>query len=274
MRAAADLINDKAGQSPPVNNPPQPRELLQVESLRDILYAAYVSAFKGDAATVASPLTRGQRAAFQRFVMPFLAGFPRDAEILDLGCGDGCLLAYLQEQGFTRCRGIDCSQEQVALAGSRGVSAEVRNLFDELAGQPASCDVIIAIDVVEHMTKPELARLGRLLFDSLKPGGRLVVQTPNGEGLGRGHIVYGDLTHETIFNQSSITQFLRAFGFEQVVVRETGPIPHSVFGTIRYFGWGVIRLAAQIASVVQTGRCPAVLTATLLATAEKPRKSI
>jgi 2-polyprenyl-3-methyl-5-hydroxy-6-metoxy-1,4-benzoquinol methylase len=241
------------------------------QALREILYSAYVSAFKGDARTEARPLTKGQRSAFQRFVMPFLDGISRDAEILDLGCGDGGLLAYLGDQGFTHSRGVDCSTEQVALARARGVAADVGSLFDVLAQRPASYDVIFAIDVVEHMTKPELARLGRLLIEALRPGGRLVIQTPNGEGLCCGHVVYGDLTHETIFNESSITQFLRAFGFERVVVRETGPIPHSAFGAIRYFGWQAIRLAAQIASVVQTGRWPSVLTATLLAAAEKPR---
>jgi 2-polyprenyl-3-methyl-5-hydroxy-6-metoxy-1,4-benzoquinol methylase len=239
------------------------------DSLRDILYSAYVSAFKGDRSTVVSPLTRGQRVAFQRFVMPFLDGLPKNASILDLGCGDGSLLAYLAEQGYQNCHGVDCSREQVAIAAARGVSAEAGNLFDELGRRDSDCDLILAIDIIEHMTKPELARLGRLVAWALKPGGRFAVQTPNGEGLSHGNIVYGDLTHETIFNESSITQFFRVFGFEQITVREAGPIPHSVFGLVRYVGWRVLRLATQAASLIQTGRCPRVLTAVLLASGHR-----
>jgi 2-polyprenyl-3-methyl-5-hydroxy-6-metoxy-1,4-benzoquinol methylase len=44
----------------------------------------------------------------------------------------------------------------------------------------------VAIDVINHMTKPELARLGRLLRTALKPGGLLFLQTPNGERMGPG----------------------------------------------------------------------------------------
>jgi len=243
-------------------------------SLRDILYAAYVSAFKGDGSTVARPLTTGQRAAFATFILPHMGDLPRDATILDLGCGDGALLAYLAEQGFHNSRGVDCSAEQVALARARGVAAEVGSLFDELNGRESSCDAIVAIDVVEHMTKSELAILGRLLAKTLKPGGRLVIQTPNGEGLGSGHIVYGDLTHETIFNESSVTQFLRAFGFTRVAVFETGPVAHSLFGAIRLAGWRVIRFVAQMASILQTGRRPGVLTATMIIRAQKQASTL
>jgi 2-polyprenyl-3-methyl-5-hydroxy-6-metoxy-1,4-benzoquinol methylase len=242
------------------------------ESLRDVLYSAYVSAFKGDSAMVAKPFARGERAALRRFVAPILDTTPRDAAILDLGCGDGMLLAYLAEQGFTNCRGVDHSHEQAALARSRGAVVEVGSLFGALEAATEAWDVVFFIDVIEHLTKNELVQFGRLVFRALKPGGRLVIHTPNGEGLSHGHIVYGDLTHETIFNENSMIQFLRAFGFHRVSVRETGPIPHSVFGAIRFAGWQVIRLGAQLSSVIQNGRCPKVLTATLLACAEKPAR--
>jgi SAM-dependent methyltransferase len=241
-------------------------------SLRDVLYAGYVSSFKGDASTVAKPLTRGERAALRRYVVPFLDATPRNSAILDLGCGDGMLLAFLAEQGFANCHGIDYSDEQVSQARRRGVSAEAGNLFDALAAKPESWDVIFFIDVIEHLTKDELVRFGRLVVQALKPGGMLVIHTPNGEGLSHGHIVYGDLTHETIFNESSMVQFFRGFGFTDVKVLETGPIPHSLFGTIRFAAWRCLRVVAQLASIIQTGRCPTILTATLLAYGVKPSR--
>lgn len=181
--------------------------------LRDVLYGSYRSGFKAVAETAPRPLTRGQKAALRHFIDPLLAGLPRSAAILDLGCGDGALLEHLRDRGFSNASGVDCSAEQVRAALARGVSARQGDLFEALAATPRAYDAILAIDVVEHMTKPELARLGHLLRAALNPGGLLVVQTPNGEGLGRGHVVYGDLTHETIFNESSLGQYLRAFGF-------------------------------------------------------------
>jgi SAM-dependent methyltransferase len=234
-------------------------------SLRDVLYGSYRSGFKGVAESAPKPITRSQTAAFRHFIDPFLVGLPRSAVILDLGCGDGALLAHLQSNGFTNARGVDCSTEQARAALARGVAATQGDLFETLAAAPATFDAILAIDVIEHMTKPELARLGPLLRTALKPGGLLVVQTPNGEGMGAGRIVYGDLTHETIFNESSLGQYLHAFGFIELRFRETGPVPHSLKGRLRLIAWRVLRVISQVLSLIQTGHRPAVLTAVIIA---------
>jgi len=240
--------------------------------LREVLYGSYRSGFKAVDGASPRPLTRSQTAALRQFIDPFLVGLPKSAAILDLGCGDGTLLAHLRASGFTNARGVDYSAEQVSAAQARGVSAEQGDLFETLAAAPAAFDAILVIDVVEHMTKPELARLGHLLREALRPGGLLVVQTPNGEGVGAGRIVYGDLTHETIFNESSLGQYLRAFGFTDLRFRETGPVPHSLPGRLRWIAWRGLRAAAQLASLVQTGHCPKVLTAVILAACRAPGK--
>lgn len=243
--------------------------------LREVLYGSYRSGFKAVDDIAPAPLTRSHSAALRQFIDPFLVGLPKSAAILDLGCGDGALLSHLKASGFTNASGVDCSVEQVRAAVARGVSARQGDLFESLESSPAAFDAILVIDVIEHMTKSELARLGRLLRSALKPGGRLIVQTPNGEGVGAGRIVYGDLTHETIFNESSMGQYLRAFGFTDIRFRETGPVPHSLAGRLRWIGWRGMRLLAQLASLVQTGHCPSVLTAVIIAAcrvpAEEPR---
>jgi len=240
--------------------------------LRDVLYGSYRSGFKGVGESSPTPLTRSQTAALRYFIDPFLVGLPNSAAILDLGCGDGKLLAHLKSSGFMNARGVDCSAEQAQTAVARGVAAEQGDLFETLAANPGAYDAILAIDVIEHMTKPELARLGRLLRTALRPGGLLVLQTPNGEGVGARRIVYGDLTHETIFNQSSLGQYLRAFGFTNLRFRETGPVPHSLNGRIRWIGWRVLRLISQLVSLIQTGHRPAFLTAVILAACQTPRQ--
>lgn len=243
--------------------------------LREVLYGSYRSGFKAVDDIAPAPLTRSQSAALRQFIDPFLVGLPKSAVILDLGCGDGALLSHLKASGFTNARGVDGSAEQARAAIARGVSARQGDLFEALAAAPAAFDAILVIDVIEHMTKSELARLGRLLRSALKPGGRLIVQTRNGEGVGAGRIVYGDLTYETIFNESSMGQYLRAFGFTDIQFRETGPVPHSLPGRLRWIAWRGLRAVTQLASLVQTGHCPSVLTAVIIAAcrvpAEEPR---
>ena len=76
---------------------------------RDELYGQYVSTFKG-AAHAADDW-------WSYKYLPLLADLPRDAAILEIGCGGGELLAFLGRHGFDRARGVDISAEQVASIG-------------------------------------------------------------------------------------------------------------------------------------------------------------
>lgn len=90
---------------------------------------------------------------------------------LDVGCGDGRLLAALPE-GTERC-GVEASSA-AALARQHGVQV-LADRFSALPGLPGRFDAIAAVDVIEHVHQPH-----RLLEDMaalLEPGGRLVLST-------------------------------------------------------------------------------------------------
>jgi len=259
-------VNSSENQLPSHNGDSQ---LDRPVALRDLLYGSYVSAFKDAGRSNPPVLTAQQRRAYAAYVMPQLAGLSSSSRILDVGCGDGSLLEFLKERGFSNTEGVDCSAEQIKRAAARGVRAREGNLFAALEAEAGTCDVVVAIDVIEHLTKSELVRFGNAVHRALKPGGRFVIQTPNGEGLFAGHIIYGDLTHETIFNDSSLPQYLRAFGFGNVRVMETGPIPHGIASWCRLVMWRVWRTFAQLGAMAQSGRLPRVLTAVMIARCEK-----
>src|SRR5207253_5943441 len=57
----------------------------------------------------------------------------REAKILDLGCGNGTLLHFVQEAGYCYVSGVDGSPEQVAAARQLGInSVRQGNLIDAL----------------------------------------------------------------------------------------------------------------------------------------------
>src|SRR5205814_8494887 len=109
--------------------------------------------------------------------LPLLDAIPNNAEILDLGCGSGALLAYLDRRGFSHARGVDISAEQIALAQQRGVNAVRGDALEHLADNLAAYEVIVAVDVLEHFSRNEDLQLVQLAFEALKPRGRLLVQT-------------------------------------------------------------------------------------------------
>lgn len=125
---------------------------------RNTFYECYVSDFKSSVLLQGAALQSYWKCCDGR-VYPLIAEVPRDAPVLEIGCGPGYLLAYLRSKGFSRAAGIDISAEQVAIAVERGADARVADVFDELSRHDASLSLILAFDVVEHFSKEENLRL-------------------------------------------------------------------------------------------------------------------
>ena len=100
---------------------------------------------------------------------------PAGARVLDIGCGDGALLAYLRDTKAVDARGIDVLAANVATAVARGLSVVQGDADADLADYPdAAFDMVILSDTLQAMRSPatvlgELVRIGR----------RAVVSFPN-----------------------------------------------------------------------------------------------
>jgi SAM-dependent methyltransferase len=237
------------------------------EDLRAHLYRGYVSSFKGE-----PPDLRGEGAFvwWDHKYLPLLADLHREAAILEVGCGSGGLLAYLGRRGFSHAFGVDLSAEQIALAHQRGVCAERYDALAYLASSHETFDAVLAVDVLEHFTRDELGHLVRLILHAMKPGGRLIVQTANGAGLHPGQVIYGDLTHQTIFTPESLGQLLRSVGFDALAFYETGPIPVRVRGKLDVALWSAIKAFANMVRHVETGKRQSIWTENFICRAFRP----
>lgn len=236
---------------------------------RAALYDRYVSAFKGRDAVLEGAALASFRAWWWHRLGPLLADLPRDARVLELGCGAGHVLELLREQGFTRVEGVDVSAEQVELAVARGISARVADARELLAAHDGDYAAILAFDFIEHFHRDELLELAAAIWRALATGGRLVLHTPNGEGLMPGQVTYGDLTHLTIFTPGSLEQLLRFTGFTDFEFRESGPAPLGLRGRLRVLGWKLVKLLAGLVRRVETGKRQAIWTETMFCRCRK-----
>ena len=93
---------------------------------------------------------------------------PQGARVLDLGCGDGALLAHLQQHKGCTGYGVELSDANVHACVQRGVNVIQLNLDDGLnmfADQ--SFDVVLQIDTLQHLRNAETmlretARVGKI----------------------------------------------------------------------------------------------------------------
>jgi len=95
------------------------------------------------------------------------------SRILDVGCGDGSLVRYLQEAGRTIV-GIDSSPDMVARADADPHGPEIRFALCPFAAYPEekSLDAVVFVASLHHMEMlPSLEKAKRLLVED----GRLLV---------------------------------------------------------------------------------------------------
>jgi 2-polyprenyl-3-methyl-5-hydroxy-6-metoxy-1,4-benzoquinol methylase len=183
--------------------------------------------------------------------------FPADknAAVLDLGCGHGALLHVARQQGYLNLLGVDGSPEQVAAAAHLGIQGVTEgDLNAMLLAQPdASLDLVVAFDVIEHFTRDELLPFVDQVHRVLKPGGRWIIHTPNGESPFFGAIRYGDLTHELAFTRTSLSQLLLSSGFSDLRCFEDTPVVHGAKSALRWALWKSVRGLLRLYIAAETG---------------------
>jgi SAM-dependent methyltransferase len=139
--------------------------------------------------------------------------------LLEVGCGNGRQLERLAQAGW-RAEGIDFDEHAATMARSLGISVRVGELASANYGE-GQFDAIILSHVIEHVQDPVqlLAECRRIL----KPGGQLVVATPNANALG--HRWYGRAwlgleppRHLVVFTPRALADAARRAGFEHASI--------------------------------------------------------
>ena len=105
-------------------------------------------------------------------------GVAPGARVLDAGCGWGVTLAALEQRGY-RATGLDVSRqalERLNRPERHLIQADLTHAFAESQVSSSGYDVILALDVVEHIDDDQAAvtNLARLL----RPGGIFIVSVP------------------------------------------------------------------------------------------------
>ncbi len=100
---------------------------------------------------------------------------PPKSRVLDLGCGNGALLAYLRETRQCSGYGIEIDDANVLACTQRGVNVIQLNLEDGLAiFEDQSFDVVLQLDTMQHLRHTE-----RLLRETARVGRIGVISFPN-----------------------------------------------------------------------------------------------
>jgi SAM-dependent methyltransferase len=135
-------------------------------------------------------------------------------DILDIGCGSGIFLEILRDLGLPAC-GIDPDPEMVAVCQELGLQALTGD--ERLLGEypPDSLGGIHASHVIEHVDGTRAIALVENALAALKPGGLLLIRTPNWRNDTVRHEGFWlDITHIRPYPLPLLEQVFKDAGFE------------------------------------------------------------
>jgi methionine biosynthesis protein MetW len=152
-----------------------------------------------------------------------LALVPEGARVLDVGCGTGASTALIRDRRKAEVVGLEPHPDRARMARDRGLDVRAGVLDAGAAEGLGTFDVVLFMDVLEHMVNPVPAlEAARSL---LRPGGFVAASIPNVAhwsvrlDLARGRFDYTqwgilDGTHLRWFTAEGVRRLFRAAGFE------------------------------------------------------------
>ncbi len=174
-----------------------------------------------------------------------LSMIPRGSRVLDVGCGIGDLSARVRDSLGATVVGVELDAARAVEARKRGLEVTERDLADIPDNAFGPFDVILYMDVLEHLSDPAAQLRAARRF--LAPGGSIIASIPNiahwsvRMDLVRGRFDYEeygimDATHLRWFTARTVQSLFAAIG-ARVVEHHYSAGAHFRFYGRRPWSW-------------------------------------
>lgn len=181
--------------------------------MSDDFYRAFEDRFRGSRELILERLH-----IYLPLIQPLRDLQPQPTAI-DLGCGRGEWLELITAQGY-QAQGIDLDDGMLAACRERGLEVHTGDALEALRALPdASQSLVTGFHIAEHLPFDQLRQLVTEAERTLRPGGLLILETPNPENLVIGTSgFYLDPTHRHPLPPPLLDFLARHAGFSSTLI--------------------------------------------------------
>ena len=140
----------------------------------------------------------------ERYNIPY-----KNINALEVGYGNGSFIKFLTINN-SKVEGVEIQDS--LLEAARQIGVPVQNSLNNVTCDPY--DLIVAFDVLEHLTVEELKSFFLRCKSILKKDGVMLFRFPNAESFAGLGAQNGDFTHITAIAQTKLQQIIEPFGFK------------------------------------------------------------
>lgn len=173
---------------------------------------------------------RGDETQLHSKLKSYLDFLPQSEQglVVDFGCGRGEWLEILTRAKY-KAIGIDANNSMIELCQSKSLEVFNQDIIEYLAGlEPDTLTGFTGFHVAEHIPLDLLLRVFYEAHRALKPGGVIILETPNPENLlVASHTFYHDPTHRNPLTPTFMTFCAEYFGFKNILIHRMNPYPES-----------------------------------------------
>jgi len=151
-------------------------------------------------------------------------GNNQELNILDIGCADGRALNWYRKIESTTVNTFGVDFDQIAVERARAAGHTIyQGRFEDVDMPTDFFDMAVATHVIEHVADSKA--FARRAFEVIKPGGILLLETPNIDSLDARifrHRHWGGYhfpRHWVFYSAASITQLVKGLGFDVIEIR-------------------------------------------------------
>lgn len=171
----------------------------------------------------------------------------KDAVIVDIPCGEGNILFFLQELGYSRVTGYEIDADRVQLAKQMQFNAIQANAL-EVVETLRNVEVFFCVDFIEHISKEAAIEFLLRLNRALSPCGRLILRTPITDSPRETIHLHNDFTHKWAVNSAVWQTIATATGYTLIAVIDERPAVDTPLHAC-------MRGVFEVAKIIYTAQC-------------------
>jgi SAM-dependent methyltransferase len=186
-------------------------------------------------------LSKHDAAIYTATIRKASASFPPNCSVLEIGFGNGGFLAYGNKQRW-QISGTEMNPILLERTNEKGYKVVSALDFDSLPEN--KYDLVVALDVLEHIEQDNIFTFLENVIRLLKDGGTFIARFPNGDSPFGRFTQNGDISHVTTIGSIKAKSFTKKFGAKLIYIgAEAQPLyggllclVHQLFSMpIRYF---------------------------------------